>query len=116
MHIPAAMGTCGGGDVNGCRTEVLAKFVRNEKSWSTGYQFVCAAFPCSRLPGLEVSQGFVALIPDVPRSSLLRDQHMPASPATWAMGYVIGPAAGGLLAEPAVHYPHLFSQTGLCGR
>lgn len=42
-----------------------------------------------------------------PRSP--RDQRTPPSLATWSIGFVIGPAAGGLLAEPTVHYPDLFS-------
>ncbi|CAM9775793.1 unnamed protein product [Scytosiphon promiscuus] len=33
-----------------------------------------------------------------------------------SIGLVIGPGLGGLLAEPATHYPTVFSETGLFGR
>ncbi|CAM9564568.1 unnamed protein product [Ectocarpus sp. 6 AP-2014] len=34
----------------------------------------------------------------------------------WSFGLVIGPAFGGLLAQPATHYPNVFSESGLFGR
>ncbi|CAM9718286.1 unnamed protein product, partial [Laminaria digitata] len=34
----------------------------------------------------------------------------------WSVGLVIGSGLGGLLAEPAKHYPALFSESGLFGR
>lgn len=34
----------------------------------------------------------------------------------WSFGLVIGPAFGGLLAQPATHYPTVFSESGLFGR
>ncbi|CAB1117720.1 unnamed protein product [Ectocarpus sp. CCAP 1310/34] len=34
----------------------------------------------------------------------------------WSFGLVIGPAFGGLLAQPATHYPNVFSESGLYGR
>ncbi|CAM9581917.1 unnamed protein product [Ectocarpus sp. 12 AP-2014] len=34
----------------------------------------------------------------------------------WSFGLVIGPAFGGLLAQPATHYPNFFSESGLFGR
>lgn len=33
-----------------------------------------------------------------------------------AIGMAFGPACGGLFAEPAQHYPSVFSATGLFGR
>lgn len=34
----------------------------------------------------------------------------------WSFGLVIGPAIGGLLAQPAQHYPTVFSESGIFGR
>ncbi|CAM9131751.1 unnamed protein product, partial [Laminaria digitata] len=34
----------------------------------------------------------------------------------WSVGLVLGSALGGLLAEPATHYPTMFSESGLFGR
>lgn len=34
----------------------------------------------------------------------------------WSFGLVIGPAFGGLLAQPVQHFPAIFSESGLFGR
>ncbi|CAM9321014.1 unnamed protein product, partial [Laminaria digitata] len=34
----------------------------------------------------------------------------------WAVGMVLGSGVGGMLAEPAHHYPAVFSESGLFGR
>ena len=38
------------------------------------------------------------------------------SPAAWSLGAILGPGIGGILAEPAVHYPRTFSNDGIFGR
>ncbi|CAN0142038.1 unnamed protein product [Ascophyllum nodosum] len=41
---------------------------------------------------------------------------MGAITACWSLGLVGGPGLGGLLSEPAKHYPRFFSESGLFGR
>lgn len=36
--------------------------------------------------------------------------------AAWSIGAVLGPGVGGMLAEPAVSYPGIFSEDGVFGR
>ena len=36
--------------------------------------------------------------------------------AAWSLGAVLGPGVGGMLAQPADHYPGTFSQDGMFGR
>lgn len=38
------------------------------------------------------------------------------SPGFSSVGLVVGPGLGGLLSEPAKHYPAVFSESGLFGR
>lgn len=37
-------------------------------------------------------------------------------PASWSLGAVFGPGVGGMLVNPAKHYPGTFSQHGIFGR
>ncbi|CAN0421305.1 unnamed protein product, partial [Ascophyllum nodosum] len=36
--------------------------------------------------------------------------------AAWSLGLVVGPGLGGILAEPAIHFPSVFSESGIFGR
>lgn len=36
--------------------------------------------------------------------------------AAWSLALVVGPGVGGILAEPAIHYPSTFSESGIFGR
>lgn len=53
-------------------------------------------------------------------SEVCRDEHqaigMSVITTAWGIGLIIGPALGGLLAQPAEKYPHLISEGSLFGR
>ncbi|CAN0479237.1 unnamed protein product, partial [Laminaria digitata] len=37
-------------------------------------------------------------------------------PAAWSLGAILGPGVGGMLVNPAKHYPGTFSPHGIFGR
>ncbi|XP_048499025.1 protein ZINC INDUCED FACILITATOR 1 isoform X2 [Beta vulgaris subsp. vulgaris] len=53
-------------------------------------------------------------------SEICREEHqavgMSMITSAWGIGLIIGPALGGLLAQPAEKYPHIFSKESLFGR
>ncbi|EXJ80745.1 hypothetical protein A1O3_07029 [Capronia epimyces CBS 606.96] len=75
---------------------------------------------CGRIVGGVLNGNIAGVIQTIVGELVTKPEHEPKAysvmPFVWSIGTIIGPAIGGLLADPAKSYPDTFSRDGPFGR